>query len=339
MLQNLLIVDDDPVTLNLLQKKFERRNLSSSVLIAKDGLAALQVLKEKSVSMILADLHMPKMDGFLLLDHLRENYPDIPVIIMTAYSRPKTEKVVLQRGAARFIEKPFDIDGLIHEILSLLHKETEGGSLFSASLEMFVQLLEMEQKTATIRVLDKLSGKKGVLFFKNGELLNARCHHQQGEAAAYEIFSWDEVVLFIEDNCPIEIKKINQDLHAILFEAMRLKDEAAEIDNSVPKSRNSEEPEKQTEGKQNTIDRIRNKLEAYPEETWAVENIKNDDHWNPFIEKMTQIGSIFHFGKLQACIFSQGGTSDVIIVPGEENIVVSVKSKCFHDKILQIIEE
>ena len=271
MLQNILIVDDDPTTVGLLQQRVEQLSHSFSVLTATDGLATLQILKRKAISLILTELQISKTDGFLLLDHLKENYPDIPVIIITAYSQPEAEKVVLKRGAVRFIEKPFDVDDLVHVIMFFLSKETEGGALFSASVEMFAQLIEMEQKTTTIRVIDKLSGKKGVLFFKNGELLNARCQDRHGEAAAYELFSWDEVVLLIEDNCPIEIKQIDQDLQALLFEAMRLKDEAAEINKSVPNFRDTKEPE--------------------------------------------------------------------IEIKGQEDIVFSVNSKCFHNRIPQIIEE
>lgn len=63
---------------------------------------------------------------------------------------------------------------LIGCIDNLVKKETEGGILKNASLEMFIQLIEMESKTCTIRIVNEKTFEKGVLFFKNGELYNAR---------------------------------------------------------------------------------------------------------------------------------------------------------------------
>ncbi len=331
--QNILLVDDDPVTLMLLRKRIKKIKMPLSVQTSKDGISALKLLKEKDICLILADLQMPKMDGFVLLDHLREKYPDIPVIIMTAHARSRTETVVLEKGAAAFFSKPFNINDLIDEMIALLHKQMEGGSLFSASLEMFVQLLEMEQKTVTLRVINKLSERKGVLFFKDGDLLNARTACQQGEAAAYDIFSWDQTVLYIEEGCSINIKKIDQDLQAILFEAMRLKDEAAE--NKAAGSDVSTSEASQT----NARTQIESKMQqAFPEEARAVAAIKTDDSWNRLLQSMMQFGADLQFGRLQACYINQGEPYDTVVIPGDDTIVLSVRKKCFHDRILEILE-
>ena len=320
--QNILIVDDDPVTLTLLRKRIKKIEMPLTVVTARDGLSALTVLKAKEICLILADLQMPKMDGFVLLDHLKEHYPDIPVIIMTAHSRSRTEAVVLEKGAAGFITKPFNIDDVIDEIIALFHKQTEGGSLFSASLEVFVQLIEMEQKSATLRVIDKASGRRGVLFFYNGELFNARSGYRQGEAAAYEIFSWEQTILYIEDGCSIQVKKIHQDLQAILFEAMRLKDEAAEHHKTGLFSEDF---------RQDALSCIESRMKICPEDIQAVENMKNDQQWDALLQSMYRFGSSLQFGKLQACYIDQGKSLDTVVIPGEETIALSVKKKCFHD--------
>jgi glucan-binding YG repeat protein len=90
---------------------------------------------------------------------------------------------------------------------------------------MFLQLIEVEQKSCTIRLTDKTSGQNGVLFFKDGELLDARTNNLQGKNAALDIFSWDNVTLSIQNDCPIKEKKIQGELQAILLDAMRIKDE------------------------------------------------------------------------------------------------------------------
>ena len=55
----------------------------------------------------------------------------------------------------------------------------------------------------------------------------------QGLDAAYLIFSWEEVTLSIQNECPQKDNKINSDLQPIILEAMRLKDEADDADNEV----------------------------------------------------------------------------------------------------------
>jgi CheY-like chemotaxis protein len=52
------------------------------------GKEAVQILDATGVDLVVTDLRMPKMDGFELLAHMSGNYPDIPVIVMTAYGTP-----------------------------------------------------------------------------------------------------------------------------------------------------------------------------------------------------------------------------------------------------------
>ncbi len=228
MIKKVLFVDDDRILRHLIQKKLDKYKTSFTVLTAKDGLDAVKELKENTVSLVVTDLQMPQMDGFALLAHLSEKYPDIPVIIQTGYGTSKSKKHALERGAAGYIEKPFKVEQLAEKIVATLKKESEGGFLQTISMEMFIQLIEMEQKTCTIRVVEKISGELGVLFFRNGDLIEARIGAQNGNPAAYKIFSWDQVTLSIQDDCAVKEKRILGDLQAILFDAMRLKDEAGE---------------------------------------------------------------------------------------------------------------
>ena len=232
MIKKVLFVDDDRILRRMIQKKFEKYEDTFSAITAEDGLDAVEKLKQNTISLVVTDLQMPRMDGFALLAHLSEKYPDIPVIVQTGYGTPKSKKSALERGAAGYIEKPFKVEQLADKIIVTLEKESEGGILHTIPLEMFIQLIEMEQKTCTIRVVNKTSGELGVLFFKSGDLMDARFGGQHGKPAAYEIFSWDQVTLSIEDDCAIKDKRIDENLQAILFDVIRLKDEAGEDEDS-----------------------------------------------------------------------------------------------------------
>jgi len=227
MIRNVLVVDDDRILRRLIKKKLERHAETFTVLTAENGIDAVDKLRSAPVSLVVTDLQMPEMDGFALLAHLSEHYPEIPAIIFTGFSLPQSQRSALEQGYGGVIEKPIVFEDLANRILAALQAQSEGGMLKTVSLEVFTQLIEMEQKTCTIRVADKDSDQQGVLFFKNGELWDARIGATQAEEAAYEIFSWDKVTLSIQDTCPVTEKKVAADLQAILLEAMRLKDEKA----------------------------------------------------------------------------------------------------------------
>jgi CheY-like chemotaxis protein len=235
MIKNVLLVDDDGEMLHALKEGFKKYQESFAVLLAEDGLQALEGLKQNIISLVVTDLKMPNMDGFELLAHIMEHYPDIPVIIITGYSTPEMEQLAREGGAVGYIAKPFLIENLARQILTTLRKESEGGTLHNVSSGMFLQLIEMEQKTCTIRLEDKSSGQKGILFFHEGELFDARVNNLQSEAASHEIFSWDAVNLSIQNGCALKENKIQSDLQALILEAARRKDEDApeEVPESV----------------------------------------------------------------------------------------------------------
>jgi hypothetical protein len=89
----------------------------------------------------------------------------------------------------------------------------------------FLQLIEAEEKTCTLRVLDRRTGQRGVLFFLEGELMDARLNDVFGLEAAHAILSWDNTTLSVQYACPRKQKRIPGDLQGILLETMRRHDE------------------------------------------------------------------------------------------------------------------
>jgi len=222
MPKKVLFADDDRILLSLTEKKLKKHEDDFVVLTACDGLQAIAILKENNISLVVTDLNMPKMDGFALLAYLSENCPDIPVIILAANSSPTSEKVDFARETAGYLEKPFVFEDLVQKIMMSLDKETENGKLPAVPLDMYLQLIEMEQKTCTIRVFNKSTLQRGDLYFKNGDFLDARIQASKGLQAAYEIFSWGKVAFSIQNTCPQETKRIHDNLKTILGKTMRL---------------------------------------------------------------------------------------------------------------------
>jgi len=343
MKKKVLIVDDDQEMLLSLKEGFEKYNATFSVLMAEDGLVATKKLEKETISLVITDLRMPRMDGFALLSMIMEQYPDIPVIIMTGYSTPEMERLAKEGGAVGYVEKPFMIDDLASKVLAALRKESEGGTLHSVSSGMFLQLIEMEQKTCTIRLIDKASGKEGVLFFCDGELFDARTAGLKGESAAYKIFSWDEVNLSIQNECRQNEQKIHRDINAILLEAMRLKDEAGEEQEPEVVQEEIEEIEELPEALESkTTDplmRIQTRLREEVGERCGLEDIYQDNSWDGFMAQISRMGAFFRAGKLKLVYLDRNEPNDLILVPGTKTSVLLVNAKCPRDRIINILTE
>ncbi len=112
----ILIVDDEPANQKVLASTLKKKGYS--IILADNGMQALEVLKTKKPHLILLDIMMPGMDGFEVCQKIKteDNTKDIPVFFLTAHS--ETEKVVkgFQLGAVDYITKPFNSEELITRV-------------------------------------------------------------------------------------------------------------------------------------------------------------------------------------------------------------------------------
>jgi DNA-binding NtrC family response regulator len=102
----LLLVDDEVNLRAVLKGLLERDGYSVDE--AQDGAAGLVKAREKSYAAVLTDLRMPGMDGLELLAALREERPEVPVVMLTAHGTVATAVDAMKRGAFDFLTKPFD---------------------------------------------------------------------------------------------------------------------------------------------------------------------------------------------------------------------------------------
>ena len=102
----ILIVDDEPVSLMLLDTILSRSNFSVST--AASALDALEQLNSEPFDLMILDLLMPDMDGLTLLKQLREEpkFENLPIIVFTAISQNRVRQEAFQKGATTFLTKP-----------------------------------------------------------------------------------------------------------------------------------------------------------------------------------------------------------------------------------------
>ena len=110
-METILIVDDEKNYLTILSAILEDEGFE--VLTAPGGSEALEVHKSSDLDLILTDMKMPKMDGIELLENIKENDPDLPVIMMTAHGTVDKAVEAMQKGAYTYVLKPFDNERLI----------------------------------------------------------------------------------------------------------------------------------------------------------------------------------------------------------------------------------
>ena len=109
--EQIWVIDDDPSIRWVLEKAFRQAQMHVTCFEKADGV--IQALQNSKPDAILTDIRMPGMDGLALLDRLAGDYPDVPVIIMTAHSDLESAVAAYQGGAFDYLPKPFDIDDAV----------------------------------------------------------------------------------------------------------------------------------------------------------------------------------------------------------------------------------
>lgn len=112
----ILVVEDYAVTQRVLSLNL--RNNGHQVIIAEDGLKALEKLKTTIVDLAIVDIAMPEMDGLDLLRALRRDpqFKSLPVVMLSASGQDDDRQTALALGANAFLSKPVKSDQLIEAI-------------------------------------------------------------------------------------------------------------------------------------------------------------------------------------------------------------------------------
>ena len=102
---SILVVDDEPLLRDILIKILSKKGYK--VETAVDGEEALEMLRQQKYQLLISDIKMPRLNGFELLKEVKQKYPEMGVIMMTAYGDSFSVKDSLLLGADEYITKPF----------------------------------------------------------------------------------------------------------------------------------------------------------------------------------------------------------------------------------------
>jgi DNA-binding response OmpR family regulator len=122
-MQRILIVDDEPAITGLIRERLEREGLA--VITASRAEEALAALSAEPFDLLILDIGLPDVDGFVALRRLREQGHDLPVLIVTARGDEIDRVVGLELGADDYMVKPFSVRELAARVRAMLRRSAE----------------------------------------------------------------------------------------------------------------------------------------------------------------------------------------------------------------------
>lgn len=351
MVRKVLFVDDDQILQLAIEKRLSAYRDQFSIVLANDGFDALKKLAETPVSVICMDLMMPRMDGMGLHSNVRERYPDIPIIIISGMKEENAKHLAGADGVVGYFKKPFDADELGKKIVSILQDEARSGTMHNVSPTMFMQLMEMEGKTCTIRMIDNNTGEGGILYLLDGQLLDARVGDKKAMDAAYHVFSWDEVTVYFRNECEVQENRINSELQSIIMGALAAKDELDESssgdeegsavagpiagvgeDLGLPidmlDDASEELDQALTTGQNLAEDDPMADLRAFIRDELGgesgIEAVYKDEKLDPAVGKLNKVGELSGLGTLKAGYVEREAGGGKIVIPDDPSTAIDV---------------
>lgn len=223
----ILVVDDEEAMVFSIQ---DYLSSYADCLGATSYEEATSIMEEaRDVSLVISDIRMPGRDGFDLLMWIRQNRPKAKVVMITAYGSPSIRNLAKRRGAVLYLEKPLDLEQLLHVVRQIIEQKGFSVALKDMELIDLLQFLSFAGKAAKVQVSNPL-GEEGEIGLDGENVLWIRSGSKRGEDAFYEIMSWESgsfEVLPLERGVEITSEeKLPVSLSFLLLEGARRRDEA-----------------------------------------------------------------------------------------------------------------
>jgi len=183
----ILVVDDEPAILKGFEKALEKHADRYHVTGVSSGEEAVKRLAAEDFDLVFTDLKMPGMDGLAVIEHVRSNYPQTDVVMMTGYSTVESALGAMKSGALDYILKPFTQDELLaivrkaarlrHSLIRMA-EERVGFQRWNLNIRVqhFVLLSTFILLTITGVPLLFPETFKGVFFFEGSSFLRGLTH-------------------------------------------------------------------------------------------------------------------------------------------------------------------
>jgi len=115
---NVLVVDDNEDIREIIAIILSRSGVQCQ--LAKNGVEAIERVKQCRFDAVVTDIEMPEMDGIVLTRELQKHFSELPVMIMTGKSDGRYKEMALRAGAMEFVNKPFNVSDFVTRLQRIL---------------------------------------------------------------------------------------------------------------------------------------------------------------------------------------------------------------------------
>lgn len=172
----ILVVEDDADLQAALCDTLSLAGYSTET--ANDGVEALEILRRKTVDMVITDIQMPGMDGHELLKQIKTQWQDLPVMLMTAYGSIQMAVEAMRDGAVDYLSKPFEAEVLATMVSRYVGTRNIDTDNMVAEDPRSKELVELVRRVADSDATIMLTGESGV-----GKEVLARFIHSNSQRA------------------------------------------------------------------------------------------------------------------------------------------------------------
>ena len=122
---HILLIDDEPAQITSIKSFLKRRDYTVSS--ANSGPEGIDIVKDGNIDLVFTDYRMPEMNGLEVVQSIHQINPELPVVVITAFSDIKDAVQVMKEGAFDYLSKPIQLD----ELEILVKKAQERNNLIS----------------------------------------------------------------------------------------------------------------------------------------------------------------------------------------------------------------
>lgn len=217
---SILVVDDEEnLNWSLVNSLRKEGYTADGALTGED---ALRHMTATAYDCVISDVKMPGMDGFELLQWLRQHRPRTRVIMMTAFGSPTARQEAMRSGVIAYLEKPFDLATLKEELRKLV--PAEGGASATPAESEAYDLLEVSRvlnlTRRDIAIGVQAGGVRGTLRFLRGELIWAQAGALQGDDAFLALCASRGAALMPEAWDGRSERNVTQSLSRLIYSAL-----------------------------------------------------------------------------------------------------------------------
>ncbi len=158
-MKSILVVDDDQQMRAAMKEAVVRMGYKS--VLAEDPVDALKKLDDMSVSMIITDMKMPKMDGLSFIREARKRIGSLPILVITGYATVESAVDVMKEGVCDYLIKPFSFEDLTNTIEAIMSRDSNNSKEIITSDENMKSLLQLTGSVAASDMTVLILGESG----------------------------------------------------------------------------------------------------------------------------------------------------------------------------------